>query len=169
LCACMSSKAVCCRVAPQGPKQPIGLPRLALEQHMSAYKAECDVQLEVQVAARVERVKEWRWRQHARRQQQGGCGGFASMGSSGCCGEGGGECDVQLEVQVAARVERIKEVELAAARQEAAARWVWCIAGMGCSGCCRGLLGLIGDWGHIPCQCCQGHSRPNTWLPGKAH
>lgn len=109
---------MCCRVAPQGPKQPIGLPRLALEQHMSAYKA---------------------------------------------------ECDVQLEVQVAARVERIKEVELAAARQEAAARWVWCIAGMGCSGCCRGLLGLIGDWGHIPCQCCQGHSRPNTWLPGKAH
>jgi hypothetical protein len=32
---------------------------------------------------------------------------------------------VQLEVQVAARVERVKEVELAAARQEAAARWVW--------------------------------------------
>lgn len=64
---------MCCHAAPQGPKQPIGLPRLALEQHMSAYKA---------------------------------------------------ECDAQLEVQVAARVERIKEMELAAARQEAAARWV---------------------------------------------
>jgi hypothetical protein len=51
------------------------LPRLALEQHMAAYKA---------------------------------------------------ECDAQLEVQVASRVERMREVELAAARQEAAARWVIC-------------------------------------------
>lgn len=82
----MSSKAVCCRVAPQGPKQPIGLPRLALEQHMSAYKAECDVQLEVQVAARVERVKEWRWRQHARRQLPGGCGALLAWGAQDVAG-----------------------------------------------------------------------------------
>lgn len=47
---------------------------------------------------------------------------YVSFCSCSCCCCVLQECDALMEVQVAARVARIKEVELATARQEAAAK-----------------------------------------------